>query len=197
MASELARYDLYGFDVREHDKRRAESHEDKSTYNIKQFWQRHHEIVNLASQGFKQVEIAEILNITPQTVSNTLNSTLGEEKLSEVRKERDEDAKATIERIRVLRNKALKVYHEIFDGVDADGVPVEGITLKDKIHAADVVTLEMSGMKAPTKIQSTGVVLTGTEILALKERALAEAKNCGLVYNVQAEEVSNESGDGQ
>jgi predicted transcriptional regulator len=182
--------ELYGNLIRENDLRRV-SREDKSTYDIKSFWQRHHEICNLAAQGFKQTEIAYILGIHPQTVSNTLNSTLGEEKLSIIRKERDEDAKLMVERIRVLRDKALKVYQKLFDGVDEEGTPVDS-TISQQLHAADVVTLELAQLKAPTKIQatSTHTVLTGQELLAIKERAIKEAKNCGLVIEVEAEEVN-------
>ncbi|MBU2395666.1 MAG: hypothetical protein KKH70_20220, partial [Gammaproteobacteria bacterium] len=52
---------LYGFDFREVDLRRVAEGEEKKTYNIKQLWQRSHEIINLAAQGFKNVDIAEIL----------------------------------------------------------------------------------------------------------------------------------------
>jgi predicted transcriptional regulator len=182
--------ELYGNLIREADQRRV-SREDKSTYDIKAFWQRHHEICNLAAQGFKQTEIAYILGIHPQTVSNTLNSTLGEEKLSIIRKERDEDAKLMIERIRVLRDKALKVYQELFDQHDESGNSVD-CSMTQRLHAADVVTLEIAQMKAPTRIQatSTHTILTGQDLLAIKERAIKEAKNCGLVIEAEAEEVN-------
>jgi transcriptional regulator len=183
--------ELYGQLIREQDGRRV-TREDRKTYDIKGFWQRHHEIVNLAAQGFKQTEIAYILGITPATVSNTLNSSLGEEKLAFIRNERDADAKLMIERVRVLRDKALKVYQKLFDGVDEDGAPVEA-TITQQLHAADVVTLEFAQLKAPTKIQatSTHTVLTGEELLALKERAIKEAKNCGMIIETTAEEVEN------
>lgn len=188
MATEL----MYGQLIRDFDQRRV-PREDRGTYDIKQFWQRHHEICNLAAQGYKQVEIAYILGITPQTVSNTLNSTLGEEKLSVIREERDKDAKLTVERIRILRDKALKVYQELFDGVDEHGNTVDA-TMSQRIHAADVVTLELAQMKAPTKIQatSTHTVLTGEELLAIKQRAIDEGKKCGMIVETTAEEVSDE-----
>ena len=73
---------LYGFEFREPDKRRVPT-EERKTYDIQSLWQRNHEIINLAARGFNNVTIAEILNINPQTVSNTLNSELGKRKLSE------------------------------------------------------------------------------------------------------------------
>lgn len=192
MATELGLRDgLYGALVREFDNRRVPQ-EERKTYNVKQFWQRHHEIVNLSSQGFKNVEIAKILGITPETVSNTLNSEIGEEKLAEMRLLRDGDAKATIERIRVLRDQALKVYQEVLEGQDENGNPVE-CTPSQRLHVADVVTLELAGMKAPTKIQSSSVstILSGEELLEIKRRALAEAKSSGLIIDIEAKEAQN------
>jgi predicted DNA binding protein len=193
MASEL-RNGLYGFDTREDDGRRV-SREERKTYNIKQLWQVHHEILNLAARGFKEVEIAEILNITPQTVSNTLNSRLGEEKLSVIREERDEEAKRTNESIRVLKDKALKVYHEIFDKKDEEGNPVDGVTLKERLHVADTVMLELSGYKVPTKIQAHTITMTATELQEFKERGLKTMRESGLVVDVESEEVADDSGE--
>ncbi len=156
---------LYGFEFRDVDKRRALEGERKSP-DIKALWQRNHEIINLAARGFKQVEIAEILSITPATVSNTLNSELGEKKLSEIRLERDEDAKKVSEKIRILTNKAIDVYHEIFDNEGGEA------TIKDRKGAADTVVLELSGLRVPTRVQSQHVstVLTPEELEAFKVR---------------------------
>jgi predicted transcriptional regulator len=175
---------LYGFEFRDVDLRRV-ALEDRKTYDIKQMWQRTHEIVNLAAQGFKQTDIAEILGIHPQTVSNTLNGELGQRKLAEVRQARDEESKKTSEKIRVLTAKALQVYHEIFDNESGEA------SLRDRKDAADTVVLELSGLRAPTKIQSTSIstVLTADEIKAFKERGRLAAEQAGIV--IDAEEVKN------
>lgn len=156
---------LYGFEFRDLDRRRVPG-EEKKNPDIKALWQRSHEIVNLTARGFKQVEVAEILNITPQTVSNTLNSELGERKLSEIRLERDEETKKVSEKIRVLTNKAIDVYHEIFD--NDSGMA----TVKDRKGVADTVMLELSGLRVPTKLQSQHVstILTPEELEAFKLR---------------------------
>lgn len=166
---------LYGFEFRDVDLRRVSS-EEKKTYNIKALWQRSHEIINLAARGFKQVQIADILNIHEQTVSNTLNSELGQKKLAELRGARDEEAKITIEKIRVLTDKALQTYNEIFDNEDGQA------TLKDRKDVADTVLLELSGLRAPTKIHTSSVstVLTAEEIENFKNRGLKAAKEIGL-----------------
>ena len=173
---------LYGFDFRDVDLRRAQEGERK-TYDVKQMWQRTHEIVNLAAQGFKQVDIAEILGVHPQTVSNTLNGELGQRKLAEVRQSRDEDAKKTSEKIRVLTAKALQVYHEIFDNEDG------AASVRDRKDVADTVVLELSGLRVPTKVQSSLVstVLTLAEIEEFKERGIKAAAQAGLIIDVTPE----------
>lgn len=166
---------LYGFEFRDVDLRRVSS-EEKKTYNIKALWQRSHEIIRLAARGYKQVQIAEILNIHEQTVSLTLNSDLGKKKLADLCEARDEEAKITIEKIRVLADKALQTYNEIFDNEDGQA------TLKDRKDVADTVLLELSGLRAPTKIHTSSVstVLTAEEIENFKNRGVKAAKEIGV-----------------
>jgi predicted transcriptional regulator len=166
---------LYGFEFRDVDQRRVSDGEERKNYDIKQLWQRSHEIINLAAQGFKNTDIAEILGITPATVSNTLNGKLGQMKLSEVRQSRDDEAKKNSEKIRILTAKAIQVYHEIFDNEDGQA------TLKERKDVADTVVLELSGLRAPTKTQNFNVstVLTPAEINSFKERGLKAAKDAG------------------
>lgn len=177
---------LYGFEFLERDLRRKEAGERK-TYNIKQMWQISHEIVNLAVRGFKEVEIAEILNVHPQTVSNTLNSDLGKAKLSDIRKERDEDAAKVAEKIRVLTNKAISVYHDIFDA------PEESLDLMSKKTAADTVLLELSGLRVPTKIHSfnESYQLSKEELEEFKQRGVQAALESGMIAD-EEELLENE-----
>jgi predicted transcriptional regulator len=182
---------LYGFEYLEHDQRRRKEDEERPKhFEIKQLWQRSHEILNLAVRGFKNRDIALILNVDENTVSNTLNSKLGQYKLSELRKERDEDAKKTMEKIRVLTNKALNVYHEIFDNESGQA------TLKDQKAAADTVVLELSGLRAPTRIQSQSMHLqiSKEELEEFKKRGIEAARASGMVVDVEPEENVSQDG---
>ncbi len=173
---------LDGFEFRDIDQRRSEN---RKTYEIKQMWQRTHEIVNLAAQGFKQVDITRILNIDPQTVSNTLNSQLGEEKLAVIRKSRDEEAKVVSEKIRVLTDKAIATYHEIFD--DDSG----NTSLMNKKEVADTVLLELSGLRVPTRIQSHSAhsFLTPIELEEFKKRGVDAARESGMIVEIPPEDI--------
>jgi hypothetical protein len=170
---------LYGFEFRDVDLRRVEA-EERKTYNIKQLWQRSHEIINLSAQGFKNTDIAEILGITPACVSLTLNSELGQKKLSDIRQDRDAEARKNTEKIRILTTKAIQTYHEAFD--DDTGQ----LSLKDRVSVASTVLLELSGLRAPTKIQSTSVsaVLTAEEIENFKNRGVKAAKEIDQVIDL-------------
>jgi predicted transcriptional regulator len=175
------RLGLYGFEFRDVDQRRVPEGEEKSTYNIKQLWQRSHEIINLAARGFKYTEIAKILGITPVCVSLTLNSDLGQKKLSEIRGCRDEEAKVTTEAIRVLTEKALATYHEIFDNENGEA------TLKDRKDVADTILLELSGLRAPTKVQTSSVSMTlsAEEIAEFKRRGARASAEMGEVIDIK------------
>lgn len=169
---------LYGFEMRDVDNRRTGR---ESIHDIKQLWQRSHEIIGLALQGMKNTEIAKILGITPQTVSNTLNSTLGREKLSDMREERDEHYVEVSKQVRELTIKALAVYRNLFDSPSVDP------ELRKK--TADTVTLDIAGMRAPTKVDTRTLHAHATieEINDFKRRGLEAIKEAG--YSTQQEEA--------
>lgn len=181
----ISRTSLYGFEVRESDARRLPDGEAR-VVDIKQMWQRHHEMVNLAARGFSNIEIAEILNVTPQTVSNTLNSQLGEQKLSEIRFGRDQEAKMITEKIKALTNKAIETYHQVFDNENGE------VSLKDKSEIAKTVLNDLSGLKAPVRIQSFHTTLSAEDLSEFKRRGIEAAKESGLVIDVKVEDDSPE-----
>ena len=177
---------LYGFEMRDVDNRRSDR---EGCHDIKMLWQRSHEILGLALQGMKQVEIAKVLNIHPQTVSNTLNSTLGKEKLAEMRGERDEHYIRLNEKVKALAFKALDTYEQIFNGPNVDQ--------KLKKETADTVVLEIAGMRAPTKIDSRNLNITATaeEIEAFKKRGIEAAKESGKLIVLDGDS-RGDNGDG-
>lgn len=177
---------LYGFEFRKKDNRRADCLADRKLFDITQLWQSNHEIINLTARGFKQVEVAEILNVNISTVKRTLNSELGMLKLSEIRLERDNEAKKVSEKIRVLTKKALTVYHEIFDDESGE------CGLKDKGEFAKHFLNDMSGLRAATKVQSVSAhyTLSKEELDGFKTRGIEAANETGLVIEARQSEAS-------
>lgn len=173
---------LYGFEMREPDERRSDR---TGTHDIKQLWQRSHEILGLALQGMKNTEIAKILNISPVTVSNTLNSSLGREKLAGMREERDEHYVKVSQHVKDLTLKALDTYHKLFD--------TPGIEPELKKKTADTITLDIAGMRAPTKVDTRTLHAHATldEIMDFRRRGIEAAKEAGMTIDIDPEEVQN------
>lgn len=179
------RNSLYGFEYREFDERRVPEHLERKTHNIKQVWQRTHEILRLALLGYKGTEIASMLSIHPQTVSNTLNSDLGKVKLSEMRLARDQRTMDVMEEVdRVLLPKAVAVYNRILSDENAAG-------LKLQKETADTVVMDIKGHRAPSKFQGevAHAHATVTELEEIKRRGIAAAKANGMCIEVEGEVV--------
>lgn len=171
------RTSLYGFEMTEPDLRFT-NRDSRSSYNIKSLWQRNHEIIGLALQGHKNKDIALMLDISPQTVSNTLNSEMGVEKLSSMREKRDEEYIDVSKRTSELLEKAMKVYEEIFDS--------STVSYNLKKAAADTVVMDIGGHRAPTKVQTQSIQTTATleEIESFKQRGKMAAKEAGFLVEI-------------
>lgn len=174
---------LYGFEIREFDKRCT----DRATkWDIKRLWQRSHEIIRLALTGMSQVDIAKVLNICPGSVSNTLNSPIAQEKLSKMRKELDTNTINVSLEVSRLAEKAIATYDEILDN--------ETVSLKLKKETADTILMDLGGHRSPTKIDSRQFSMTATleEIEEFKQRGIKAAKASGMIVEVPNESVPNE-----
>ena len=179
---------LYGFEMREPDLRRTDG---ERSHDIKQLWQRSHEILALVLQGHSHRTIAETLSISEGTVSNTVNCTLGRQKLSEMRQKRDDKYIDVSKEVSRLSEKAIKVYEEIFDS--------ETISYSLKKATADTVTMDLGGHRAPTKIdtKSLHMVASVSEIEEFKKRGIAAAREAGMLVTVEKaiEKTEDKEGD--
>lgn len=176
------RKNLYGLEVRELDQRRTST---KYSPEIKQLWQRSHEILGLALQGYTNVQIAKALNVTPACITNTINSELGEKKLASMRKERDGEFIDVSRKIKELSEKALKVYEEIFDS--------DTISYNLKKSTSDTVLMDLGGHRAPTKIDSRSVSLTASveELEEFKQLGYKAAKEAGFLIDLPEEHTAD------
>jgi len=167
---------LYGFEMRSFDNRRALPGQRK-THDIKQLWQRNHEILRMALVGMKPKDIANILGIHVQTVSNTMNSELGRKKLSSLREKRDGDIVDVAMEVTKMLPKALETYEKILDGKEVSKIQKE---------TADTLVMDIGGHRAPTKVQSESahLHLTQEDIKEFKERGIRAAKASGMVVDI-------------
>ncbi len=129
-------------------------------YHIQKMWNQHHEIVRLAVMGFKQVDIANQLNISEVTVSYTLNSPIVKRQLDIMNAARDINAVDVGKEIHRLAPKAIARMDALLES------QVEAIALR-----ASVDILDRAGHGAIKKEMSLTGHLTKEDINEIKNRA--------------------------
>lgn len=176
---EKAPLSLYGFPIREPNKKVDTT---GKRYDIKKLWSRHKEILNLDSLGYTHQEIADMLGLHHKTVENTLKSTLGQQARLDIRNLRDAEFDQMRDKVMELTWMALDVYDETFNQPETS-------TPKERRAAARDVILEMSGLRAPTQIQtqSTTTVLTAEELAEFKERGVKASRDAGKLIDIPGE----------
>jgi DNA-directed RNA polymerase specialized sigma subunit len=88
---------------------------EKKVYEITQLRDRHKEIIRLILLGHENTEIASILNITPQTVSNVRNSQLAQVELMSLQEARDNNSIDIAKQIQEIAPAALEILHTMID----------------------------------------------------------------------------------
>jgi DNA-binding NarL/FixJ family response regulator len=171
---------LYGQEVRKPDRRRVPVRE--RSQDIQQLWQRSHEILRYVLLGMDNNTVAKLVGVTPATVSNTINSSLGQKKLSELRVVRDAKTIDVAEEVCKLHEKAVRVYADILEGKGEPSKALQKAT-------ADTVIMDISGHRAPTKVDARhlNIQLTPEELEDLKGRGRKAAAASGLLLEESAD----------
>jgi predicted transcriptional regulator len=141
---------------------------DARKYNIKKLWELHQRIADDVALGKANVEIAENLGITPQTVSNVRNSPIGKEKVEILSAAMDAETVDIGRRIREFAPKALEYLERIIEGRE----PGASVALRAKYAAQH---LARAGYGEITKVHSLNATVSKEDIENIKQRAL-EAK---------------------
>ena len=134
-------------------------------YNIKKLWSLHANITEQVALGKTNVEISEMLNITPQTVSNVRNSPIGKDKVEILTAQMDAETVDIGRRIREFAPKALEYLERIIEGREA-GISA---ALRAKVASAH---LGRAGYGEITKVHSLNATVTASDIEMIKQRAL-------------------------
>lgn len=146
-------------------------------YEIQHMWQRHHEIVRLSCLGFSNKDIALKLGITPQTVSNTLNSRIAKDKVNQMRAEVDRSTTDVVAVIKELPPQAIEEVGRFLD-------PERNGGIKDELRlkaAHDI--LDRAGHAAPKEIHAKHMhaYLSADDIDEIKQRSRAAARESGIL----------------
>lgn len=131
------------------------------TYNPKKLSARHREMLRLVSLGYKNITVGKILGVTPQNVSDVINSPLGQSFLAEIQDARTGSVKEVHDRLQEMSPLASEVMLDIM---------ADGKSESNRLRAAEKV-LEMTGHKAGNKHFHLHSQLNADEISQLKEAA--------------------------
>lgn len=161
---------------------------NKETYQIKTMNDRHHEIARMHAVGYKNVEIADKLNITPMSVSQVLNSGCVKLKLDTLRGQKDVEAVEAIDQINDMLPAAMKIYENIIDdGTVATDTQMAALQFK---AAKEVMGINGHAPITKTFNRTVSTVLTTEDIKELTD----DAKKLGIaqssIPNADFEEVS-------
>lgn len=171
----------YYFGPRDSDRRKRKNGERK-VFAVNEMTELHHEISRQILLGRKNVDIAEELKCTPQTVCNVRNSPVVQAKLSKMVKERDDQAVNIIEEVNKRLPRALEILDEAI--YDETGELPLSMRLKEANTLLD----------RKEKIEGLGqrhfhahAMLTQDDIENIKERALKVGQTSGVIYNDSSE----------
>jgi hypothetical protein len=75
------------------------------------------------------------------------------------------------DRIQELTAETLKLYLSVLTGKDEDGNPVD-VNMRMKLDVAHLVLLELSGLRAPMRVESKSVTMSMEDIEEFKRRGM-------------------------
>jgi DNA-binding CsgD family transcriptional regulator len=163
------------------DRRRVDRNKRVSRDPI-ELRERHHEILNMHLLGIPGVKIAKELGISEKTVSYTIESTLGREKLAIMRGAKDAKTVSIYERMQEIIPKALDIYDKILSPETNEGISIS----LQKSTASDILK-DFSGLAVPKKVVSISARLTPELIEEIKSRGKEAARECGLIQTIEEE----------
>lgn len=150
---------------------------ERRQYNVKRLWEKHHEMLRQVTLGRTNVEIAESIGCTPQTVSNVRNSPLAREVLDQRMQQLDEQTYDMTERLKEFAPVAMRLLEEVIEGR-------HGASIALRARYADK-HLGRVGYGEIKKIASMHEHLTREDIEAIKLRAVQAAERAGAVVEAE------------
>ena len=147
---------------------------EKRRYDIKALWEKHAEITRQVVLGRTNVDIAESIGCTPQTVSNVRNSPLAKARIDSMSEQRDSETVSIAKRIEEFAPVALELLEEIVSG----NIPEASIALRAKVASSH---LGRAGYGEVHKAHILSQHLSREDIERIKLRAVSAAQNAGAI----------------
>ena len=155
-------------DLTRTDRRRVDRGVKKG-HQITEMWDNHHEIARFLVLGMSNVEIAERMNCSVQTVSNVRNSPVVQDKLAILHAVRDVATGDLAHEIAEMAPMALKRIREVLETGTVHGQTASAAVIMKE--ANNLLDREMG--KAVQRIDSRNVntTLTSSDLDAIRQRA--------------------------
>jgi len=141
---------------------------DRAGWQVGDIWEQHHEIIRYLMLGFKNVEIAKRMGLTPEHISSIRNSPIIQERLSMMMAARDVNAIEISQDIMKIVPKSLALLKSVIEGTGEGSEASIGLRVK-----AAESNLDRAGFGAVKKVVSENHnYYTDEDIEAMKKRAL-------------------------
>lgn len=164
------------------DRRRAVVNGRKKTsWQVTDVWDRHHEIRRRIFLGQKNTAIAEALNISTQSVSQVRNSEVVQRQLQQMQSVADDQVVDIRSEIRKLAPKAVQVLGQL---LESDSTPANV-----RLNAVRDV-LDRDGHKPVEQVQHLHGHFNAQDLAEIKARALGLARESGMLVELEPESES-------
>lgn len=142
----------------------------------------HKEIIRLRVQGVSIEDIANAVGYEPCSIRHILKSPIVRNEINRLHSLRDFSAVEATARLDGLVDKAISVYEEVVNG------EVE-VSPADQVRVANEI-LDRTGFGRVSKVEGNHrvSVLTAADVMAIKEEALARARECGNMLDLTPKE---------
>ena len=163
------------------DKRFAKPGE-KTSWQVTECWDLHHEIKRRIFIGQKNTVIALELGCDKQTVSLVRNSDVVKAELAEMHKAADTNVVDITKEIAAKQSDALRVLADLM--MDSTSDQVRAGCAKDLLDRGGNAAVKS------VNVTSTNFHLTGEDILGIKERSQQAALAAGLITETQVIDIT-------
>jgi len=147
----------------------------------------HREIIRHAVCGMKQKDIAAIVGVTPQTVSNVLRSDVTQAAIAELRGRRDAIIDVSVSMVAGKLPDAAEVLSEVMDNSHAKPA--------DRVRAA-LACFEIAGAKVPQKVNHQhGLSQEAIDLLKKRARSASDNRSYPRRRSTEDEEADEDTID--
>ncbi len=150
---------------------RVPGHPSQRGYTLQHMWERHHVMKRHILLGYGNKEIAEMMNCSPQNVSDCRNSPIMQGEVAYLREDADEKAVDVVQELALDAPKSLRLLQEVRDN-EENNVRLRFQAARDLLDRAGHGKIN----RVEGKVAHAHILQTEEQIQEIKDRA-REAKD--------------------